>query len=97
MNDLHNTMSIEVGQDAAPLKMESVFDDTATSSEEAPEPLMVETDEEAECLLPGYSIAFEEYHQHRASGASPDEALQMTMARWRALWNAVAYVPHRRN
>ncbi len=54
------------------------------------------TDEEAELLLPGYAIAFEEYHQHRAEGASPDEALQMTMQQWRKLWTAAAYVPHRR-
>ncbi len=54
------------------------------------------TDEEAELLLPGYAIAFEEYHQHRAEGASPDEALLMTMQQWRKFWAAAAYVPHRR-
>lgn len=54
------------------------------------------TDEEAELLLPGYAIAFEEYHQRRAEGASPDEALQMTMQQWRKFWSASAYVPHRR-
>ena len=61
-----------------------------------PEDSAVITDEEAELLLPGYALAFEEYHLHRAEGASPDEALHLTMKQWRKLWAAAAYVPHRR-
>ena len=54
------------------------------------------TDEEAEQMLPGYAIAFEGYHLHRAEGDTPEEALQKTLTDWRKFWAANAYVPHRR-
>lgn len=53
------------------------------------------TDGEAEEKLPGYPLAFADYHIHRAGGASPAEALQLTLAEWRAFWREIAYVPHR--
>ena len=69
--------------------------ETAKTDEE-PVRLTATTDEEAELLLPGYQIAFEEYHIFRLEGATPDEALKKTLAEWRTLWAATAYVPHRR-
>ncbi len=97
MSDLYDIITKGACQDAARMGAENALENRAVTGEEEPKPPLVETDEEAECLLPGYAIAFEEYHQYRAEGASPDEALQRTMAKWRALWNATAYVPHRRN
>jgi hypothetical protein len=69
--------------------------DEPSQSGEEPTSIRPITDEEAEFLLPGYQIAFEEYHIFRAEGASPEEALKKTLAEWRTLWAAAAYVPHR--
>lgn len=55
------------------------------------------TDAEAELQLPGYALAFEEYHKHRVEGDSPEEALESTLKEWRAMWRQSAFVPHRRS
>ena len=66
------------------------------NSSSASVPQLVLTDAEAEQRLPSYALAFEDYHLHRAEGASPTEALQRTLTEWRAFWAEMAYVPHRR-
>ncbi len=53
------------------------------------------TDEDAEMLLPGYALAFEEYHKRRSIGESPEQALEATLLEWRAMWRQCALVPHR--
>lgn len=101
VNNLSSTNTNRDRTHTAEISKHSCRDNTAYEglSEETNElnsikPVSI-TDEDAEQKLPGYTIAFEGYHLHRAEGDTPEEALQKTLADWRKIWSSSAYVPHR--
>ena len=94
MNDLYNTSRSSA---SAPLFSNTQSGNACAEINEAfvcPDTI---TDEEAELQLPGYALAFEEYHKHRVEGNSPEEALENTLKEWRVMWRQSALVPHRRS
>ncbi len=94
MNDLYNTSS----NSASASRFSGTQDSTpcAGINEAFMSPPSI-TDEEAELQLPGYALAFEDYHKQRIEGNSPEEALEKTLKEWRVMWRQAAFVPHRRS